>query len=87
MHRKLPFAKEYIEISYSYVWYSNFIDIDKNELTNGWQILSHVDTKKIATTLAVHEDEDFDTFLILVFEDFLAQKISFGLSLDLEIIQ
>ena len=58
-----------------------------SKLTNGWQILSHVDTKKIATTLAVHEDEDFYTIFILVFEDFLAQKISFGLSLDLEIIK
>ena len=57
-----------------------------SKLTNGWQILSHVDTKEIAATLAVHEDENFDTFFILVLENFLAQKIPFSLSFNLKIV-
>ena len=48
--------------------------------------MSHVDTKEIAATLAVHKDENFDTFFVLVLENFLAQKIPFSLSFNLKII-
>ena len=51
--------------------------------TNCRQVLSHVDTEKIAATFAIHENENFHTSFVLMFENFIAQKVSLSFTLNL----
>lgn len=51
--------------------------------TNSRQVLGHVDTEKIAATLAIHENENFHAIFILMFDNFIAQKVSLSFTLDL----
>ena len=51
--------------------------------TNSRQVLGHVDTEKIAATFAIHENKNFHAIFVLMFENFIAQKVSLRFSLDL----
>ena len=51
--------------------------------TNCRQVLSHVDTEKITTTFAIHENENFHAIFVLMLENFIAQKVSLSFSFNL----
>ena len=51
--------------------------------TNSRQVLGHVDTEKIAATFAIHENENFHAIFVLMFDNFIAQKVPFSFSFNL----
>ena len=51
--------------------------------TNSRQVLGHVDTEKIAATFAIHENQNFHAIFILMFENFIAQKVPLSFSFNL----